>query len=61
MPMFRVCIKEQLPNEECIIEAADAIEAVALRFSDLVEWAEMVKIEAEPAEEAIHGKAQPHR
>jgi hypothetical protein len=48
MPFFRVRINEQLPSEECIIEAASEDEALNIRQRDLVEWADMVGLRVDP-------------
>jgi hypothetical protein len=49
MPFYRVRINEQLPSEECVIEAESEDEALNIRQRDLVEWADMVGLRVDPA------------
>lgn len=49
---YRVRITEQLPSEECIVEAESENEALNIRQRDLVEWADMVGLRVDLASES---------
>lgn len=56
MPKFCVCITDEMPSQECVVEAPSAEAATAIRQRDLVDWADMAGLKAEPMTELAEEK-----